>query len=99
MEENTQQKTVYVIQKNERRRSNGLGTAGFVTALIGLLICWIPVVGWAIGGILTFLGFIFSFIGLFKSPRGLAIAGFIMSIISACVIVGMIGVISIGLID
>ena len=93
MEENTQQKTVYVIQKNERRRSNGLGTAGFVTALIGLLICW------AIGGILTFLGFIFSFIGLFKSPRGLAIAGFIMSIISACVIVGMIGVISIGLID
>lgn len=52
------------------RRSNGLGTAGFILALIAMLGCWIPVLSW----ILWALGFLFSFIGIFKSPRGLAIA-------------------------
>lgn len=74
----------------EVRRSNGLGTAGFVLALIGLFVSWIPVVGW----IVWLLGLLFSFIGLFKRPRGLAIAGFILSLIDFIILVAFIGVIA-----
>jgi len=61
---------------------NGVGTAGFVLALIGLFIFWIPVIGW----ILPVLGVILSFVGLFFKPKGLAIAGFIISLISIVLI-------------
>lgn len=87
MEENTQQpQVVYVVKEKTVRRGNGLGTAGFVTALIGLIICWIPAVGWIIGGILSLLGLVFSFVGVFRSPRGLAVAGLIMAFISLYII-------------
>ncbi|MBO7445603.1 MAG: hypothetical protein J6T86_04260 [Bacteroidales bacterium] len=81
-ENNSQQRIVYV-----ERQSNGLGTAGFIFAILSLLVCWAPVVGWVI----WFLGFLFSFIGLFKSPRGLAVAGFLISIIDFIVLVVVIG--------
>lgn len=55
--------------------SNGLGIAGFILALLALFLGWIPILGW----ILWALGLLFSFIGLFKAPRGFAIAGFILS--------------------
>jgi hypothetical protein len=70
-----------IIINQEKSKSNGIGTAGFVLAIIALCVGWIPVVGWIIGGILWFLGLLFSFIGIFKSPRGLAIAGLIISLI------------------
>lgn len=66
-----------VVQKN------GIGTAGFVLALIGLVFCWVPVLDF----ILLLLGFIFSFIGLFKRPVGLAVAGLVISIIGSIVMV------------
>ncbi|MCL2721729.1 MAG: hypothetical protein FWD47_10380 [Treponema sp.] len=62
--------------------SNGLGTAGFVLSLICFFLSWLPIVSW----ILFTLGFIFSFVGLFKSPRGLAITGFIFSLINIVII-------------
>lgn len=46
--------------------SNGLGVAGFVTSLVGLLLTC---------GLLCPLGFIFSLVALRKQPRGMAIAG------------------------
>ena len=49
-------RTVYI-----ERRTNGLGTAGFV-------------------------GLLFSFIGMFKAPRGLAIAGFVISLLGLIMI-------------
>jgi len=58
-------------------KSNGNGTAGLVFALLTIFFGWFPVLGW----IMWFLGLLFSFIGVFKSPRGLAIAGLIISII------------------
>ena len=67
-----------VIQQVPPRKTNGMGTAGFVLALIGLVFCWVPFLDL----ILSFLGFVFSFVGLFKTPVGLAIAGFIISIIA-----------------
>ncbi|MDY3858458.1 MAG: hypothetical protein ACI30D_01360 [Muribaculaceae bacterium] len=59
------------------RRSNGLGVAGFILALCGLVFCWVPVLNL----ILWFLGLLFSFIGVFRAPRGLAIAGLVISLV------------------
>ncbi len=66
-----------IIINQQEKKSNGLGTAGFILALIALFFGWIPVLGW----IVWVLGLIFSFIGIFKRPRGLAVAGLIISLI------------------
>lgn len=66
----------------EGTHSNGLGTAGFIIALLGLIFCWVPVVD----VILWLLGFVFSIIGMFKAPRGMAIAGLILSLIIIIII-------------
>lgn len=66
-----------ILIREQRHNSNGMGTAGFVLALLSLLLAWVPVLGW----ILWLLGVVFSLIGLFKSPRGLAIVGMVLSMI------------------
>lgn len=76
-----------IIIREESRKSNGLGTAGFVLALLALLGCWIPVLNW----ILWLLEFIFSFIGIFKSPRGLAIAGLCISLVDLIPLILLLG--------
>ena len=65
------------------RRRNGIGTAGLVLSIIGMALFWLPVVN----VILWFLGFLFSFIGVFKRPRGKAIAGLVISIVSVLILV------------
>lgn len=85
MSNNTSNSTTTVVV--EGNRSNGLGTAGFIIALLGLVFCWVPFVDF----ILWFLGFLFSFIGMFKSPRGLAIAGFILSFVVIIAIISVMG--------
>lgn len=72
------------------KKSNGLGTAGFVLALLGVILCWIPVLNW----ILWLLGLIFSFIGVFKKPKGLAITGLVLSFISIIVIIAVLGAVA-----
>lgn len=62
---------------------NGVGTAGFIVALISLFFSWAPGFGW----ILWAVGLILSFIGMFKTPRGLAITGFILSLIDIILLV------------
>lgn len=84
----TPQQQVFIQQ--QASKSNGLGTAGFVLALIGLILCWIPILDW----ILWLLGVIFSFIGVFKAPRGLAIAGLVISFIGLIIIFAVIGAIA-----
>lgn len=64
-----------IINQEAPRRSNSLGTAGFVLALLGLVFSWVPVLGW----ILWLLGLIFSFVGVFRQPKGLSIAGLVIS--------------------
>lgn len=65
--------------------SNGLGTAGFVVGLIGLLFSFIPLIG-VVAWPLVILGIIFSAIGISKATKGratnkgLAIAGLVVSI-------------------
>lgn len=75
-----------IINQQPTEKSNGMGTAGFVLAIIGLFICWIPFLNFLIWG----LGFLFSFIGLFKAPRGFAITGFVISMISIIILIFVI---------
>lgn len=67
-----------ILVREQRYKSNGLGTAGFITSLLGLLLSWVPVLGW----ILWLVGALLSLIGVFKSPRRLAITGLILSLIT-----------------
>lgn len=66
----------------EAPKSNPIGTTGFVFAILNIFLGWIPVVGW----IIWFLGALLSFIGVFKRPKGLAIAGLIISFIGLILI-------------
>lgn len=79
------------------KRSNGLGTAGFVLSLLGLIFCWVPILDF----ILVFLGFLFSFIALFKrnATKGLAVAGLILSLVAAALVAVLVvlGVAAFGL--
>lgn len=89
MEENVQRNLggqTVIIQQN---RGNGVGTAGFVLALLGLFLGWVPVLGW----ILWVLGLILSGVGMTKKPKGLAIAGLVISLISLAILVFVIGAI------
>ena len=75
-----QGRTIIVNQKEKERISakiNGVGIAGFILAAIGLFFGWIPIFGWFISA----SGLILSFIGIFKKPRGLAIAGLVISLL------------------
>lgn len=69
------------------KKGNGMGVAGFVLALLGLIFCWVPVIDW----ILWLLGVIFSLIGVFKPKKGLAIAGLVISFIGILVIFFLLG--------
>jgi|GEM_PF-3544496 len=71
--------------------SNGLGIAGFVVSLAGIVVC---------GGFLCPIGLILSLVGLGKEPRGFAIAGTILGLlgtaIAAFVVMMAVGVIGAG---
>jgi hypothetical protein len=71
---------------------NGLGTAGFVLGLIGLLFSFLPIVG-VVAWPLVILGLIFSLIGYSRgrsggaTNKGLALAGVILSVIGLVICV------------
>ena len=79
-------KTTVIVNQMEKK-SNGLGTAGFVLALCGMLFSWIPGFSW----VLWALGFIFSFVGIFRKPKGLAIAGLVISCLDLIILIALIG--------
>ena len=81
--QNGESKTIIIQQV---AKSNGVGVAGFVLALVALIFCWVPILSW----IIWFFGILLSFIGIFKSPRGLAIAGLILSIIDFSLLVAVL---------
>ncbi len=62
-------------------KSNGYGAAGLVLAILGLILGCVPILGW----ILWALGVLFSLIGVCKRPRGLAIAGLVISCVALIV--------------
>lgn len=71
---------------------NNLGLAGFIMSIIAILLCWIPI----LGQILWLLGVVFSAIGIFKKPRGFAIAGLVISFIIFIILIIFIGIAGIG---
>ena len=77
------QQTIYIQQP----KSNGIGVAGFVLSIIALFVSWVPV----LDVIIWFLGLLFSFIGIFKSPRGFAIAGLIISCLGIIITIIVFG--------
>ncbi|MDR3266878.1 MAG: hypothetical protein LBT24_04825 [Tannerella sp.] len=93
IENNTGQQTTpnqtIIIKQSDVSKSNGIGTAGFVLAIIALFLGWIPALGW----ILWVLGLLLSFAGMFKKPKGLAIAGLIISLIGLILIIAVFGAI------
>lgn len=54
--------------------ANSLGTAGFVISLIGLVLSM---------GLLSPVGMVISFFAMFREPRGLAFAGFVLGVIGS----------------
>lgn len=63
--------------------SNGLGIAGFVTGLLGLLLCWVPWLGILLAGV----GIVLSGAGISTGKKkgasiGLAVAGLVCGIIA-----------------
>ena len=71
------------VQPQPVNSKNGISTAGLVLSILGLALCWVPFANL----ILWFLGILFSFIGVFKRPKGKAIAGLIISVVSIVVII------------
>ncbi|WP_410566924.1 DUF4190 domain-containing protein [Amycolatopsis sp. cmx-4-61] len=53
------------------QNKNGLGTAGFVLGLVGLIFAFIPIIG-VIAWPLTILGLIFGIVGTLRANRGQA---------------------------
>ena len=88
-QQTVQQYPQQIIITQAEQKTNGVGTAGFVLAIIGIFLSWIPIVGWILWG----LGLLLSFIGLFFKPRGLAVAGFIISIIDLIILLVVVGAI------
>jgi len=78
---------------------NGLGTAGFVLGLIGLLFSFIPIIG-VVAWPLVILGLIFSLVGYSRgragraTNKGLSLAGAILSAIGLVVCILYLAVFS-----
>jgi hypothetical protein len=86
---NPQNQTRPTVIINQAEKSNGIGTAGFVLALIALFLGWVPFLGW----IIWMLGLIFSAVGVFREPKGLAIAGLVISLIGIVLLIVVFGAI------
>lgn len=67
--------------------SNSVGTAGLIFALLAWFFSWVPV----LNVVFWVLGVLLSFIGLFKSPRGLAITGLVVSFIGIIILMAIFG--------
>ena len=77
--------------------TNGLGVAGFVTALCGLVLFWVPVLGVLLAGV----GIVLSAVGLSQvkktgGPTGLAVAGLVLGILGVLAFLLLIVVVAVG---
>ena len=67
---------------------NNIGLTGFILSIVAIVISLVPIVGW----LCWLLGLILSIIGLFKKPRGFAIAGLIISLIGFFIMFILLGI-------
>lgn len=73
----------------EREKKNGIGLTGFILSIVCLLTSWAP----GLNIVMWILGLVFSAVGVFKKPKGFAIAGLTISLISLLVIILLAAVI------
>lgn len=78
---------IYVGGAGPAKPTNGIGVAGFVLALIGVFLAWVPFLGWVV----WLLGLIFSAVGVFKTPKGLSIAGLVISLLDLILLLVVLG--------
>ena len=75
----------------EQRKVNGVGIAGFICALLSLIVLLFPIFltknEFLLSFILYLFGLFFSIVGLFHSPRHFAIVGLIISLVDIFLIV------------
>ena len=69
------------------KKKNSMGTTGFILALFGILLCWVPILNL----ILWTAGLVFSIIGICKrqTKKGLALTGLIISGISILILIAI----------
>jgi hypothetical protein len=78
--------------------TNGLGIAGFVTGLLGLLLCWVPFFGLILAG----CGVVLGAMGMSQGKKvgantGLAVAGLVLGIVALIpALIFLIAVASVG---
>ena len=77
-----------------RQGSNGIGVAGFVTGLLGLLLSWFPLAGIILGA----LGVILGGVGISQGRKagvktGLATAGVVLGALGVIVAIVLIAVV------
>ena len=80
MEENMENATEPVVVA---KKKNGLGIAGLIISIVAAVFSWVPIFKWIVWAV----GFILSFIAVFKAPRKAAIAGLIISCIALIIII------------
>jgi hypothetical protein len=71
----------------QQNQGNGMAVAGLVMGILGLVLCFIPFLGW----ILALLGIIFGAVGMGKANKiggkgkGLAVTGLILGVLGLIV--------------
>jgi hypothetical protein len=65
----------------QQRKSNGFAITSLTLGLIGVLLFWIPLIGY-VAFILGIVGAVFGVIGIFKSHRKMSIAGTVLSVLA-----------------
>jgi len=75
---------IYAQQLPEK---NNMGLAGFILSIVAIILSWVPFVGW----LCWLLGLVLSIVGLFKKPKGFAIAGLIISLLGLILMVVLLG--------
>ena len=76
------------MEDDVQKGANGLGIAGFILSLIGVIFSWIPVAN-IFSVVLCGLGFFLCFVGLFLKNRrkDLAVVGLLLAIVGIVVFV------------
>ena len=88
--ENNSEQKIYV-QHEIKKTTNGIGIAGFITSIFGLILFCVPI----ISTVFWLLGVVLSIIGMTRKPKSLAIAGLIISSVSFLLwILSLIGLLS-----
>lgn len=75
-------------------QGNGLAVTALVLGILGVLVSWIPCVGWVLGLLFAVLAIIFGFVGKSKASQGapyggVAIAGLATGFLALIIAIGV----------